>query len=244
MAVAAIAAATPILAGPLRFVSRDQFYFGARTLDESLRTIVLTTLLHNPEKITGATFRAANAWPYLLGGLLVAAVWGVYRSKQRLVPMTFLITSTGLLIAHEWLGVLYPYDRTGLYWVLLAALSLAAFAAAFPGRIAPWVATIAAAAYAAQAVTQLEVDRFGLWEFDRNSRAIAEAVRDRGPGAKGTATIAAEWLHLPSMEFYRRQMNLNWLAPVERLPETGPAEFDFVIRGDKAQGARLEFRQR
>lgn len=244
MAVAAIAVATPILAGPLRCVSRDQFYFGARTLDESLRTIVLTTLLHNPEKITDATFRIANAWPYLLGALLLAAAWAAYRSKQRLVPLTFLITSAGLVIAHEWLGVLYPYDRTGLHWVLLGALALAAFAAELPGRVTPWVAALVAAAYSAQAVTQLEVDRFGIWEFDHKSRAIAEAVRDRGPGVDGRATIAADWLHLSSMAFYRRQMNLNWLAPVERLPETGPADFDFVIRDDKSNGARLEFRQR
>ena len=142
-----IAAAALLLAVPLSNATLGTFFFGAENLVETARSIVRLSVQHHPtwwtETMLAAWIETALIW-IALGVAIAASCAAVVRllRSQGSLPGSLaaqpLLLSGGtlactialLMVAHTGFGVLYPKERTGLYFIPLIVLTLAGAAGA------------------------------------------------------------------------------------------------------------------
>ena len=172
---------------------RAELWYGSHSLVEAFASLLESQLSHH------------SAWFYLLPGLITVA-WLV-SVRKHLPPMAnlfgaaFLATIALQFFAFHLLGLLYPLDRTGVFFVPLAFGAIAA-AATVPGG---WLRTaqIGALGFAAIVnLASLRLDRFEEWGFNADTSKVystLQCLRTRDQ----VTHIAAGWPFFGSMNFYR-----------------------------------------
>jgi 4-amino-4-deoxy-L-arabinose transferase-like glycosyltransferase len=234
LVVPAVLVAFLLLILPLSHAEPENFYFGAASLGETIRSLDALSFYHT---------RAASVLPRAIAGLHVidpAACAGLSalaiialfaavaafrrREKGRSAILLILVSGTmavglALLVAVHLLGGLrYPLCRTGLYFIPIATLAGLTLAARMNYRPLRVAAGVFAVVVTAQYLTQFTVRMYGEWRSEAEAEALVQAlIRDAGGRP---ASIAAGGAEEPVLSFYRdRYHQKNW-EPVERgLPE-------------------------
>ena len=264
-----IVVAGTLLAVPLSHAKAEHFFFGANTLSRTLTSLVEASFHHDagawpisaPE-IPPVLMSRAVAWGVVVPTLLlVAGVVGVsiIRSlkveNQRqsvlmdrfltLVGGTLVLTLLLLVGAHVWLDVPYPFARTGLYFIPLFVLAMAALVQKLRQSERGWQPVLATVMLAMLSLsvgrfaTELNVTYYYEWRYDAGTRAIFDIIA-RWPraGGGGTVDVAAQrWLFSPSLNFYRVARHNHRVAQIGDGWDSEQGHHDFFV---VAPGTDLE----
>ncbi len=218
-APAAAIAVLYFLLAPLENASMEHFYVGAGSISESLRSMAKVSFQHSgPFKDAPWNSKWTDAVAFGIAPLIVAAgLLAGYRRRDvfmLLVSASVAMSSIILAASHFALDRPYPSDRTGIYFLPLIAVLLAALA----DREKP--ASIPAFAIglivAAQFATEFNTRKFLLWEYDADSRALAQAVAAHRDPKAPIVHAGASWIVSKSLFFYASKYGWQWLEITTR----------------------------
>lgn len=253
--------ALAILALPLAKAGMNSFYVGEPTLTRSLEGLVDISLFHHP--LPGSVVRflpGAGFWdpllkvfvPLVLAAALLACLVAASRWWRRasfrrldgtdrflvLVGGSLVLSLVLLVVAHRTSGLLYPYQRTGLY--LFPLFVLTAFALWASIRKYRWAAIVAglplgvlALLVLADFLVYFQTTHYGEWRFDRSTKRIVQLIRERQriePRPK--VRVGVMWLFEPSLNFYRERYRLTWMEPVTRDGTEGSYDYYVILLED------------
>jgi hypothetical protein len=239
-----------ILALPLAHAERQHFYLGEKTLRGSVLTISQASLLQGMHWFPGR-IRVWNEWVWTLADKLpwVAAallLLGIPAGIHTLLRAR--TTATGRLgtslIAAAWIAllmlgignkaahVLYPFARTGIYWIpLLTLLALWLCKRYVTQAAARVAASVAAWAFLALYLLQIHPAYYPPFRSDAGTRYFVEALRRMENGSR-KVRLATNWQLVEGFRFYRRCYGLDWIAPVERDSLKQPADYYALLPED------------
>ncbi len=209
----------------VRETNRAEFVVGARSLVPALRSLLSLSLYRvNPELVN----RLLRPGVVLLGPLALTLVglFAVLRAavalgrhlygprgtpdRRLLVAVAaagvFLLTASLHLAMHAAFHVLLPSERTALFFVPLALLSLEALAAAvISGRIAQFTASglaVSLTLLAGYSLCCLRLTYFELWIWDADVRQAYDTVAFYNH-RYGVRDVPASWHFVSALNFYR-----------------------------------------
>ena len=224
--------ALAFLAAPFWHASRENFYYGVDSLAVSALSLMGVSLERN---------RGESSVAVLAGMVLMAATFAstIATARGARRPLFLLASSIAgglaLLVAgHYATGLLYPYGRTGISWLLLFGVSSVALASRF--RTVKIAATpIALAAlycYARVWSTASTVE----WDFDAGTRAIVERIAAE-PRSRSTVRVAASGAIPHTINYYRVTRGWTWLEDV-KLGNVRQGRYDYyVLTGEDREWA-------
>jgi MFS family permease len=201
-----------LLVLPLSKADRNAFYWGASTVADSVETTVNPLFQHRPEDPGPfGTWRTIRRFrlrfvPAAMAILLALALrWSLQGQRQELALLTsvFLLSLFGYWLAHVWLAVPYPSERTSAPVILLFFLT---FGGALSDLIRfRWAAALLVApsaiifcALLVQAAQQTDPCYQWAWFNDRDNHRLLAAVASRNP-----KSVSTHWTMQPQLEFYR-----------------------------------------
>jgi len=211
-----------LLVAPVEDMKLDQFYTGVPTIPESLRSMATVSLAHSGP-LAGASlgwWRDAVAFGIAPLALLAGLVIGILRRNWLLMMAsgTAVFAGVALVLIHLALDRPYPADRTGLYFLPLVILSLLGLMSSREKIAAP-VACGLALLFAAQFVTEFNVKKFWVWDYDADTRAMGEYIAShRG---SGNVRVGGSWQLSESLGFYLFQNDWDWMEINRRPPQAG-----------------------
>jgi hypothetical protein len=244
--------ATVFLAQPLRHATSKNFYVGCATITESLASILNRSFgfpdfgfgLKTAEVLT----RAVPV--LLLGGFVVILVALLSRRLSGfLVPLVFAGSIASLAVLHLLFGVLYPYERTGLYLIPLATITLALSPqlwfvigrAKAIGRIWGGVVCLFLGVLIFQYLIELKVNRYEEWTYDAGTKRVLLKLREIRSGQPKPERLGVSWVFEKTVNCYREVHRWNWLAPVSRDNDPHQNSFDsYYLRQDDFDVIRLK----
>ena len=198
------------------------FYFGTATVYESLESVELSLFVHDITR--GDPFGNWFTMFYLRWWILpvltpLVCLWTFVWIRRRatqglaLAVIVFATTCFGMWLAHAWLGVLYPRERTGLSFVFLFLLTwtaaighwwkghrLTRYFLAFPSLLL-------ALLFLAQFAGQFDPRYLGAWRMNSKMNDVMSQLRQSGAHGK----VRTHWIYQSSAEYYR----LRWKLPLE-----------------------------
>ncbi|MGA2117251.1 MAG: hypothetical protein ABSH56_21125 [Bryobacteraceae bacterium] len=249
---AAAGCAVFILISPVAQSTPGKFYAGAQTVAESLRSLYSVSLAH------GGPLQQAALWPVLRDGvafglapltLLGALAAGIVRRNILLVLVSATAIGCGIvpLLLHVAIHLLYPLDRTGIYFLPLTCLALAGLSEQIGGSGWWKAARVCAAAISilvvAQFLLEFNTRKFAVWAYDADTHAILAALGKAVPNKRpGSVRIANSWQLEPSLNFYAMKDNLTWLQPITRDPVGPGADYYILTAADRASAGSLNLR--
>lgn len=211
------------LIAPVEDMKLDQFYTGVPTISESLRSLASVSVKHS-----GPLAKAnwANGWRdaagFVIAPLIIASglIVGFLRRDWLLMIAsgTATISAIGLVFIHLALGRPYPGDRTGLYFLPLVTLALMGLTAA-RGKIVSICAFALAAVMIGQYLTEFNVKKFWVWDYDADTRSMGEYLDAHRDGRK--VSVGGSWQLSESLGFYLFQNHWDWLEINRRPPQPG-----------------------
>jgi hypothetical protein len=247
-----------VLSVPLRHASRSQFEYGARDLAETVRSLVVPSLRHHaapwPQLLTPRDERTIE-WLIWAGASALAVLFAVvsgrlivrFASAGTLAALTpierFILLGAGtlsltlllLFAAHASTGLKYPSDRTGLYFLPVVTLTVAAVMHdlwATPGvaRGSARAIFVVLLLLVARFATEVNVTHYYLWRFDAGSRAIFDVIT-RWPGRRAGVPVhvAARDVFEPALNFYRVTRGDPEIAPIPDEWAPGDWSYDFFV---------------
>ncbi len=237
--------ALPALAGcivlflvfPITGASAANFYAGADSLAASLRSLYDVSLAHGGplrQAALSSGLRDGVAFGLAPAILLFGLAIGIRRREVLLLLPTGVAVACGVLLVflHFAVHLLYPLDRTGIYFLPLLALALAGLAER-PGVISIGAWTISAL-LVGQFLLSFETRKFALWEYDADTPAILHELARVVPGKRpGSVRIANSWQLEPALNFYAAQFRLTWLQPITRDAIAAGADYYILAKMDR-----------
>jgi len=198
---------------------RAELWYGSRSLLDAFRSLLESQLSHR------------SAWLYLIPGLISLA-WLVQSRKSlpataQLFGGVFLATAVLHFAAFHLLGLLYPLDRTGIFFVPLLFGALAS-ATTTPGG---WLrrAQIGALLFvAALNLASLRLDHFEEWHFDADTNkiySVLSCLHER----QQVDQVAADWPYIAALNFYRKTSQKETFRVVSDDKSNPPAAEAFVL---------------
>jgi len=230
------------LAAPIDAARAGDFYVGTATARASLENLAASSFAYTEalRNHAGRGLWLGFAIVFLLAAPAAALIVALRRraAERTIADLAMLITSVAvigsaaLLVAAHWVvGLPYPQDRTGLYFVplaTLAAFALAGRATVLWRKIILAILIVVAAAFAAEWNTS----SFLVWRYDADTKRIFETM-EKSPRTATQALLGASWVLEPSLNFYRVQRRADWLAQVRRDGFGGARQFYVVARDDR-----------
>jgi uncharacterized membrane protein len=234
-----------LIFSPVRRANATQLIVGAASIGESLRSLAAESLASSAADLTQPfalwmTFIGMALGPAIvLAGAVAALRTG--RVPLLLASLPAAVSAVLLLVLHFAAGLLYPVDRTGLYFLPAAALTLALFG----GEAWPRAARVPALALTAAVVVcfaaQIRWQWYSTWRYDADTARFAERLeqeRERNP----TARIAHSWELEPALNFYRITRGYQRLPEFERNPVGPGADLYVLIPKDQKDAQPLGLR--
>lgn len=245
--------------GPLvSEMKRSDFYLGEPLFPTSVLSVALAALLHLNFPHVPAAYqlyvyfyagKLARLYPWMLvpiAALGCFAARPTLRGKAGKQAWLFALATVALvadvllvLAAHATSGVLYPFRRTGLHWMLASQLLLLggwAWLASKRGIVAR------AAGLACCALVCLIVADFAVfvdagfyreWPGGALVKTMVERMdRERG-GLSHPVVVGGTWSYEPCLNFYRSRWKLDWMLPVEQRPPDSPSDFYLLDARDR-----------
>ncbi|MBV8841825.1 MAG: hypothetical protein JO307_03345 [Bryobacterales bacterium] len=198
-------------------------------------------LLHSgPLRKIGTMNSIRDAAAFVFGPLTVAAAFavGIVRRNKTLLwtsaPLVF--ASAALVFSHFVFGRPYPEDRTGIYFAPLACVSLVS--------LAYWAKDVSKAASAALCgvgallilcfVTEFNVRKFWVWEYDADTRTIANYIAGHRDPTANTVQVGGSWQLTESMYYYLIRNRWEWMQIERRPPEPGYSSYALLPQDESA----------
>jgi len=219
--------ASVLWAVPLLHASRGDFYYGVDSLFRSAVSLMGVSLERNGSEESLAVKVGIGT---MLAAFIATAVCARQSRSLFLLGSSIVGGLSFLLAGHYAAGVLYPYGRTGIAWLLLCGLSIAALAGRFRGvRLGGAPIAFAALYFYARAwSTEATVD----WDWDAGARTIAERIAAQ-PRPAGRKVLVAASGHMPhTLNYYRRIHGWTWLEDI-KLGGVRQGNFDYYVLGEE-----------
>jgi hypothetical protein len=237
---------------PLSKATGENYYYGAKSLDDTVSSLFDASLLHTPERSLmaslgpglGKWLRSAALpaafFAVLVGGIVASLK--ILKGRDLRPAALLFATATAVLgftvlalIAMNSAGILYPLGRTGLYLLPLFTLCCILGAALLETR--GWYGRAAAGgAYAVLAlilaiyVSQFNIRFFTEWRFDASTNEVVRRLSEhhRTSGETGTVSIGSSWLYGETLKYYQKRRRLGWIETIdtEKLTEE---DFDYYV---------------
>lgn len=189
----------------------------------------------------------------VIGPVLIASLCGVIFHYLRrpvdtardssseallLVPLTLLASAAALVTLHLAVGLPYPYERTGIYFLPLMTLTIAA-ATTVPWKVLSRSALFLLCAASAQYALELKTGWYEEWRFDAGTKRVMQALDHEMTHAHNARPVASRmgisWVYEASVLYYARVGHLDWLAPVTRAdPRSGDFDYYYLSEDDQA----------
>lgn len=239
-----IVTAFVILVVPLSRATGGHYYYGAGSLSEAIWSLVAASFT---ERVLGVDLR----WFVAAAALLVAAsgvalVLVLRRSEPprggeavaALAGGAMVFSLAALVAAHHVAGVLYPMERTGIYWVPLFVLAGFGLARGRAIRAAVVVVSLLCLVQFAQL---FRVSYYRLWLGGAGVHRIVSALRASETGAR-RVRVSGSWEFEPALNFYRGMYRLEWMEPVVRGAPEDPGDYHVFTGPDAGVADRLGLR--
>ncbi len=247
---------------PLTKARMEHFYFGARGLSETMRSLIGASLWHHEDAWLGPRHQQlVGVLSSVLENLLVpialvltavacllAVVNWFRRGRFGELASTdhFLFLAGGSMLlalalavtAHKTFGVLYPIARTGLYLIpLFVLVALALWKRIESRRVLSRTIAVPFAALAVlcifQFAIQFQTNHYAYWRYDAGTKRIVNLIRERhGARPAPNVRIGLSWELEPSINFYRRMYRLDWMAPGTRAGPKGQYDYYVLLAGE------------
>ena len=242
------------LVAPFDRANSANFYVGAASIVESLRNLASASLAYGgfwrespfvKLCVDAAAFVIAPV--ILLGALAV----GIRRRDALLLfaAGTGLGSALILLLAHIFVSLPYPVDRTGIYFLVLVPLCFAGLldsgvASGQLSRISTPLLYAFGLVVALQFALEFNVTSFLTWEYDADTRKIVDRLAQLASRPQPeSVTVGASWQLEPSLNFYRDKQGLKWMRPVERGSLTPGANIYVIMAPDQPRIGALGLKQ-
>ena len=202
---------------------RGQLYYGAHNIKEMWHSLVTSSLFElNPYVVHSVMLpglAAIGHWLpkafYAVAILLVCAIaarsYGELSNDARLARfvkyLVWVLSLSFLLywLAHRFFHLLYPMERTGIFFVVLATLWFGMAAALRPisplGSAVRFAATAVLYAGAFYFAGCLRLTYFKEWRFDADVKTAFEVALNE-ERKSGTHQLVASWEYADSLKFY------------------------------------------
>jgi hypothetical protein len=239
-----------ILVLPLSHAERDHFYLGETTLKKSIITVSSASLLQKmhwmPARVRGwdeGVWTLVNGAPWAMAALMLAGIMaGIHmllRTKhnggERLGFATISISWTVLFLlvaGHAIAHVLYPFARTGIYWIpLLTLLALWLYERYATHLAARIVGCAVACAWLLLYALQIHPTYYSSFSMDAGTKQFVEVLRHMENGTR-KIRLGVNWQLESGLNFYRYKYGLDWIAPVESGSLQRPADYYVLLRDD------------
>ena len=241
------------IAAPIAQANASNFYVGSPSVAESLRSLASASLAHGGLLGTGRFARfVIDAVAFLLAPATVAAALALgWRRRDALLLFTggaAVGSAAALLLAHALWAVPFPVDRTGIYFLALVPLAMAALADSGTGNGAlhkVFAATFYGLGLASLVLfaAEFNIRSFQVWEYDADTRQIAGRLAQLATGGQpNSVRVGASWQLEPSLNFYRDKDRLTWMLPVERGSLVPGAGFYVLMAADRPVIGTLELK--
>ena len=218
--------AAALLCGPVLYgYPKTQLFFGAKSLHQTLTSLVGPSLYELNPQLLGARLSAALAsrrhilLPTLGAVLLcqLALLWrdrSALRSARTAWQLHLAAVAAGsafLALSLHWAlfrmsGLLLPRDRTGMYLVVLTTIAIGAIAAVQPpsraGRICHRALTVMLFVMAVYFLLCLRLTYFREWRYGSEANQAYSVVADYSRKL-GISDVPAYWFYAGSLNFYR-----------------------------------------
>ncbi len=244
LALGVCVAAIGMCVAALRVLAMREFNVGYLTLRESLYSLVFPSTTNREGLFvnahTPAVF-AEMAVVLAIAGFIVlqtARLLWRDRSMKRLAPVALLI-SAATLFAARGVGFKYPVDRTGLYLILLFALSWPVAVDALRSRAYRGLHIVLACAFVVQFCAQFDLHSFKLWRFDSDIRHVALIIARESAGKPANSmTVSAALIHRRSLQYYRQTLPIPALRPIQSVDPPPMSGYDFYVLNPGAHDPR------
>ena len=207
-----------VLLESFRLKNKGQLYFGG---DGSfLHEVVgsnLDCLLYFKD------YGVLNGWVYWLAvaTFVVIAAYYAWESYHRKVESDFMVagfllfTMSGIAIAiHHLEGVLYPMERTALFYYPIWVFALVfCFNGLRWKGIQYGVVGLLSACLMLHFLTTMNLSYSYTWFYDRHTKDAVERLEQLHEPGKGMM-LGAHWKFGPAINYYRRVKRLDWLNPI------------------------------
>ena len=227
------------LISPLRLATPDRFYAGASSMWETMRRLARVTVAHRREWRETAYFPwARDAVAFLLAPAVLLAGLAAQTRRRNLLVLLCSAMAFGsallLWLLHVSLNVLYPEDRTAIYFIPLTLLTLIGLADASSPRFGALVYALSITLLIVFA-GQWNVRKFFVWEYDADTKEIARQIAASAIEKRSTSVrISNSWPLEPSLNFYREINNWTWMQPVTRAPLAPGFEYYVIVDDDRS----------
>ncbi|HLW76918.1 MAG TPA: hypothetical protein VKS01_08025 [Bryobacteraceae bacterium] len=224
-----------LLASPLENASKSNFYAGASSIAQSLRSLAEASLIHSgPSAYVSFTAKLVNSIAFVFPPLAIAA-GAVAAIRWRNLALALLTVSAGgaallLLATHLAFDFPYPADRTGLYFLPALTLIVAALCA-IPQRAIQSASAAILLLMVAGFALQFDPRFFFTWRYDADTDKIAARFAEFAR-LNPSARFALSWELEPSLNFYRETRHWNQLPRFVRQPMTAGRDAYAIILED------------
>ncbi len=237
-----------LLALPMARCERGHFYLGEKTLWESGISLSRASLLNgmhwHPSWIPTwdeAVWRMANQIPWAAAIMLLLAIPAALHARAKRTGADRLgvalaaigwMTLVMMVAGHHSAKILYPFMRTGIYWVPLLTLLGWWLCERYAGH---WVARTAwcaaACAWLMLYILQIHPTYYPFFRSDAGNKHFIEVLR-RMENSSRQVRLAANWQLEAGFNFYRYRYGLAWLEPVKRDSLERPADYYVLLPDD------------
>lgn len=234
---------------PVDQMHSAHFYTGAADLKESLRSFSSYSLdrtgpFHGQHWLDSLS----DAVAFVVAPLIVVAglIFGILRRNLLLIvtASAAAFSAIALLLMHVLLSMAYPSDRTGIYFLPLAALILVGLAYVWSGQGSWRVASIAAYAMGVLLVvhfaTEIDPRKFLVWEYDADTRELSQYLAAHRPRGQEIVRVGGSWQLQQSLSYYAITQNWTW-AELRKGEPTADLDFFALTPWDRTK-VEKEFR--
>jgi len=215
---------------PLHKAKRADFYVGLDTWLQSFRNLLQVSFYHNgyigdpnpfPRMVELYSTVAAIVTGVVLLWIAMRFLFGLAgtRGGGTAARSAFLLTAgtlwgsmVALFVAHLVLGVRYPVDRTGLYFLALVPIAMMTIDGRWR-QVSALVSTVVLVAFVCQWNTRF----FYVWRYDADTKAMLRVLerRVRHPiEPRVPVRLGITWLLEPSINYYRIVRASAWMSEV------------------------------
>ena len=228
-----------LIISPLESSGSSDFYAGASSLAESLRSLASVSLAHGgPLRQNPFTGWATDALAFFLAPVILLGALAVHAFRRNLLLLLCSTVAIGsallLLLLHLALNMPYPLDRTRHHFLPLVSLALLGLIAAQPRREVAFAAYALSGALLCAFLLQWNVRKFLVWEYDADTREIGDRISASVPDKRPDAVrVGITWQLEPSLNFYRDKNRWTWMQPLSRTPLNQAYDYYVVALNDR-----------